>query len=140
MPRFRKIILSRISRLARSTGGRRLIAWSITHFDAILPINRLYETDAVLAFYHPQPAYPLHILIVPKQPISNLLSLQKEHAPLLLEFFQTAQNLVRKFNLDEHGYRLVLNGGKYQDIPQLHFHLISDSNLLKDRNNDENDH
>jgi hypothetical protein len=30
--------------------------------------------------------------------------------------------------LAEGGYRLIVNGGKYQDFPYLHFHLISDLN------------
>jgi diadenosine tetraphosphate (Ap4A) HIT family hydrolase len=27
--------------------------------------------------------------------------------------------------LKEAGYRLIVNGGKYQDVAQLHFHLVS---------------
>jgi diadenosine tetraphosphate (Ap4A) HIT family hydrolase len=34
-------------------------------------------------------------------------------------------NLVGKYNLEEGGYRLVVNGGKNQDILLLHFHLIA---------------
>ena len=30
------------------------------------------------------------------------------------------------FILAESGYRLIVNGGKYQDFPYLHFHLVSD--------------
>jgi hypothetical protein len=35
-------------------------------------------------------------------------------------------NLVRRFDLARSGYRLIVNGGQAQDIPQLHFHLVSD--------------
>jgi len=31
---------------------------------------------------------------------------------------------VDEFHLQ--AYRLIVNGGKYQDFPHLHFHLISD--------------
>jgi diadenosine tetraphosphate (Ap4A) HIT family hydrolase len=34
------------------------------------------------------------------------------------------QSLVTEFQLS--AYRLVVNGGEYQDFPQLHFHLISE--------------
>jgi diadenosine tetraphosphate (Ap4A) HIT family hydrolase len=34
--------------------------------------------------------------------------------------------LITEFKLEDSGYRLITNGGIYQDIPQLHFHLISD--------------
>ena len=130
MPQFRRVIRSGISKLARSPSGGRLLAWTVTHFDTILPINRLYDSENVLAFYHPQPAYPFHILIVPKQPVSDLMSLQEAHAPLLAECITAAQILVEKFDLTTCGYRLVLNGGRYQEIPQLHFHLISESKEL----------
>jgi diadenosine tetraphosphate (Ap4A) HIT family hydrolase len=36
------------------------------------------------------------------------------------------QSLVGDFALEACGYRLVTNGGRYQDVPQLHFHLISE--------------
>jgi diadenosine tetraphosphate (Ap4A) HIT family hydrolase len=35
------------------------------------------------------------------------------------------QNLVEMLELQEQGFRLVVNGGHYQEFPQLHFHLIS---------------
>ena len=100
--------------------------------DFILPVNRLYDSDTLLAFFHPQPAYPLHILIVPKQSIPNILALQAEHSDLLYECFSTAQNLIKKFQLEAYGYRLIINGGEHQDIPQLHFHLISETFSLQD--------
>jgi diadenosine tetraphosphate (Ap4A) HIT family hydrolase len=39
---------------------------------------------------------------------------------------QVIQSLVVEFRLEEIGYRLIVNGGKYQDVPQLHFHLVSE--------------
>ena len=35
-----------------------------------------------------------------------------------------AQSLVQEYDLG--AYRLIVNGGEYQDFPHLHFHLISD--------------
>ena len=45
---------------------------------------------------------------------------------ILVEVVECAQDLVHELKLEQAGYRLVVNGGSYQDIPQLHFHLISD--------------
>ena len=39
------------------------------------------------------------------------------------DLFSTVQELVNEMQLAETGYRLVVNGGAYQDVPQLHFHL-----------------
>ena len=40
-----------------------------------LPVDRLSETSTLLAFRHPHPTYPLHILLVPKKPIATLSEL-----------------------------------------------------------------
>jgi diadenosine tetraphosphate (Ap4A) HIT family hydrolase len=45
----------------------------------------------------------------------------------MLDLFSAAQSLVVEFHLDKAGYRLSTNGGPYQAIPQLHFHLISET-------------
>ena len=91
-----------------------------------IPVHRLRETRALIAFYHPRPTYPVHILLVPKQAIINLSELTPADAPFLIDLFQTVQELVRELGLESGGYRLIVNGGKYQDVPQLHFHLVSD--------------
>jgi diadenosine tetraphosphate (Ap4A) HIT family hydrolase len=38
---------------------------------------------------------------------------------------QIVRDLVERFDLERRGYRLIINGGKYQEVPQLHFHLVS---------------
>ena len=92
---------------------------------SVLRVNRLHETDTLLAFHHPEPAYPVHILLVPKKAIGSLMELSEADHVLLQDVFKTAQLLVVKLALDGTGYRLILNGGDYQDIPHLHFHLVS---------------
>lgn len=90
-----------------------------------LPIKRLKETSHLLAFYHPTPAYPVHILIVPKKEIRSLAGLGEEDAGFMVELFATVQDLVKELGLEGRGYRLIINGGAYQDFPLLHAHLVS---------------
>ncbi|MBK8985568.1 MAG: HIT domain-containing protein [Chloroflexi bacterium] len=113
--------------LARTPTAGLFIGWLFAHMSFLLPVDRLRETDTLLAFHHPQPAYPVHILIVPKQRVANLMALQPANAALLLDLIPIVQSLVSEFGLETAGYRLITNGGPYQDIPQLHFHLISDA-------------
>ena len=77
-----------------------------------------------MAFYHPKPAYPFHILLVPKKALSTLKDLDTKDVTFLADLFSTVQGLVEEYQLA--AYRLIVNGGEYQDFPQLHFHLISD--------------
>lgn len=91
-----------------------------------IPVNRLRETERLLAFYHPQPSYPLHILIVPKKAIPSVMHVREADGSFMVDLMQTVQSLVSELQLEARGYRLIVNGGEYQDVPQLHFHLISE--------------
>ena len=102
-----------------------LIAWMLAHMSFLIPAQRLRETPTLLAFYHPQPSYPVHILIVPKRAIASLLEITPADQPFLVDLFACVRELVLELHLDQQGYRLIANGGSFQDIPQLHFHLIS---------------
>ena len=100
--------------------------WFFSHMSFVLPVQRLRQTPTLVAFYHPQPAHAVHVLIVPRRAISGLDALQPQDQDFLIDLFQVVQSLVRELGLHERGYRLVANGGRSQDIPQLHFHLIAD--------------
>jgi len=88
-----------------------------------IPVQRLRETKTLLAFYHPKPDHPFHVLIVPKKAVSKLMDLDSSDTAFLTDLFSTVQSLVQEFHLP--AYRLIVNGGEYQNVPQLHFHLIS---------------
>ena len=111
--------------MARSSIGRRLVGWFFANMSFVIPVHRLRETKSLIAFYHPRPVYPVHILLVPKRPLSNLGDLTSAETSFMADLFSTAQSLITEFNLEARGYRLITNGGPYQEIPHLHFHLIS---------------
>ena len=95
-----------------------------------LPVERLCETPCLLAFEHPSPAYPVHILLVPKKPLASFAELNPAaDMDFLVDLAGTVQKLVRQFNLEAVGYRLIVNGGPYQEFPFLHFHLISELSM-----------
>ncbi len=91
-----------------------------------LPVERLYETTTLLAFRHPTPTYPVHILLIPKKAVTSLLEINPQtDSDFLVDLFAGVQKLVVQLNLAEGGYRLITNGGAYQDFPYLHFHLVA---------------
>ncbi len=89
-----------------------------------IPVKRLRETDTLIAFFHPNPDHPFHVLIMPKKAVPKLMDFDATDSAFLADLFSTVQSLVQEFHLP--AYRLIVNGGEYQDFPQLHFHLISD--------------
>ena len=105
--------------------GRFLIRILFSKMSFLIPTKRLRETDTLLAFYHPKPSYPVHILLMPKAEMDSFQALDTGDSAFMADLVSTAQSLVKELGLAEKGYRLIVNGGEYQDFPHLHFHLIS---------------
>lgn len=100
------------------------IGWIFAHLSFAIPVKRLRETETLLAFQHPKPSYNFHVLIVPKKAVTTLMEVDPKDTAFLADLYSTVQSLVKEYQLP--AYRLIVNGGEYQDFPQLHFHLISD--------------
>ena len=100
-----------------------LISWMFAHMSFAIPVKRLRETETLMAFHHPKPSYPFHVLLVPKKAVASLKEFDSTDTTFLADLYSTVQSLVDEFQLP--AYRLIVNGGEYQDFPQLHFHLIS---------------
>jgi histidine triad (HIT) family protein len=120
--RLRRLALQ----IARSRAGGALLRLGFSSMSFLIPVERLRETPTLLAFYHPSPGYPVHILIVPRRAYRTLLDIPATESGLMSDLLETVQSLVRELGLDAQGYRLIVNGGSYQEVPVLHFHLISE--------------
>ena len=112
--------------LAKTWVGGMLLHWIIAFFSFTIPGDKLIETDSVLAFHHPSPSYPLHILIVPKARLRSITDLPSPDLVFESSLFTAVNELVQRFNLHKYGYRLIANGGSAQEVIHLHFHLISE--------------
>ncbi len=111
-------------RIANSKCARAVAGWVFANMTFLIPVRRLCETGSLIAFHHPNPSHAFHVLLVPKKAVASLGELDPSEAAFLSDLVRTVQELVKEFELP--AYRLIVNGGRYQDFPQLHFHLISD--------------
>ncbi len=89
-----------------------------------IPSNIVLETKNLIAFPDINPSADIHILIVPKEHIADMGNLKAEHSKLLAEVYQVVNKLVSQYNLSNNLYRVVVNGGRAQHVPHLHFHLL----------------
>ena len=87
------------------------------------PIQKLIETEQVLAFHHTRPFWPVHIVVIPKKHISSLLTLEPEDEPIILELLATIKQLAAQVVTEHGGARVLTNLGIYQDSKHLHFHI-----------------
>jgi histidine triad (HIT) family protein len=95
-----------------------------------IPANIVYEDDRALAFRDLQPQAPVHILIIPKQPIESIATAQTTDEALLGHLLLTAKQIAIQEQLI-NGYRIVINTGADggQTVFHLHLHLLGDRSM-----------
>jgi histidine triad (HIT) family protein len=101
-----------------------------TIFDKILrreiPADIVYENEHVLAFRDITPQAPIHVLVIPKRSITNLLTTTTEDAETLGQLMLACGEVARLLGLEHEGMRVVLNAGEAagQTVPYLHAHVL----------------
>src|SRR5215207_6419219 len=76
-----------------------LIGWIFAHMNFAIPVKRVRETGTLMAFYHPKPSYPFHVLLVPKKAVTSLKEFDSKDCAFLVDLYSTVQNLVDEFQL-----------------------------------------
>ena len=95
-----------------------------------LPAEKVFENENFLVIKDRFPVAPVHLLILPKQEITNLQSATAEELSWMAELFFIVQKLADDFQIAD-GYRLLTNNGTLagQSVFHLHFHLIDGKEL-----------
>ncbi len=96
-----------------------------------IPSKKLYEDDAVLAFYDIDPKAPVHFLVVPKQHIDSAACLTESDAQSIGHIYAVIAKLCKQLGVSESGYRVVTNVGEDggQSVGHLHFHVLAGRTL-----------
>jgi histidine triad (HIT) family protein len=91
-----------------------------------IPASIVYEDDLVLAFRDINAQAPVHVLIVPKKPISRLAGANAGDLNLLGHMLLKAAAVAAQLGLDKTGYRLVINNGPDggETVSYLHCHIL----------------
>lgn len=91
-----------------------------------IPAKVVYEDDLCLAFHDVSPQSPVHVLVIPKKPISSLDAAEEEDVPLLGHLQWVIRKVARQLDIHESGYRVVTNFGADggQSVNHIHYHLL----------------
>lgn len=92
-------------------------------------VQRVLETDNVRAFHHTRPAYPVHIVVIPKRHIDSLIALTDADDTLLAELFRVIRRVAADVVAEHGAARVITNLGAYQDSRHLHWHVVSGDRL-----------
>jgi histidine triad (HIT) family protein len=86
-------------------------------------VEKVLETDNVLAYHHTRPYWPTHIVVIPKTHIGSLLTIDDNE--LLIELMDVVKQVAAQVLAEKGAARVLTNLGDYQDSKHLHFHVNS---------------
>ena len=91
-----------------------------------IPADIVYEDDKCLAFRDVNPQAPVHILVIPKQPIARLIDAVDDDQSLLGHLLLSANKIALEQDIGE-AFRLVVNNGADagQSVFHLHLHILA---------------
>jgi histidine triad (HIT) family protein len=91
-----------------------------------IPSDIIYEDELCIAIKDINPQAPVHLLLIPKKPIDQLVNAQAEDHALLGHLLLTAAKIARQLKVAD-SFRLVINNGEQsgQSVFHLHLHLLA---------------
>lgn len=92
-----------------------------------IPSDKVYEDEDILAFNDINPATPIHVLIIPKKHIENLMGFKPEDYKIMEKILVAVQKVAKKMGVEEKGFRLIANCGpdSGQEVMHVHFHMLA---------------
>lgn len=96
-----------------------------------IPSEKVYEDDEILCFKDINPVAPIHILVIPKKHITNLLEVKPEDGKIISKIYEVINKLAKDLKIEKDGFRVIVNCGKDagQEVMHLHFHMIAGKKL-----------
>lgn len=91
-----------------------------------IPADIVYEDDLCLAFRDIDPQAPVHILLIPKQPIVKVSDATEADQSLLGHLLLRAGDIAKEQGYGD-AFRLVVNNGAAagQTVFHLHIHILA---------------
>lgn len=98
------------------------------------PSKKVYEDDHVLAFWDIKPRAKVHLLVIPKQHVSNLTELEQLPMETRSALLTVCVKVAREAGIATSGFRIIVNTGKdaSQSVFHLHFHVVGGEALPAD--------
>lgn len=89
-----------------------------------VPAKFEYQSENIAVFPDINPKAEIHFLVVPRKHIPEFAALEPGDKDVWDEMVDQAKILIKKFDLEDKGYRLAINGGGAALVNHLHLHLL----------------
>jgi len=96
-----------------------------------IPADIVFEDDLCLCFRAISPQAPVHLLLIPKKPITRIALATSEDRDLLGHLMLKVGEIARQEGYAEDGFRVIVNNGPHggEAVPHLHLHLLAGRQL-----------
>ena len=96
------------------------------------PSEKIYENENAVVIKNLYPKAPYHLLVLPKGEYESYTefglnaSVQEK-----IDLIDAINETIKKYNLQNFGYRLVANTGEFggQSVPHFHIHVLGGEKL-----------
>ena len=92
-----------------------------------IPATIVYENEYAVAFHDIHPKAPIHILVIPKGEFTSFFDFaEKASSELIVGFTKAIYHVVKSFELEKEGFRILSNAGGHggQEVPHYHVHIF----------------
>lgn len=105
-----------------------------------LSVNKVYESENIVAFHHTRPFWEHHIVAIPKTHIESMASSEAHNPELMSELMSVMHQLAIDFKDKYGGCHIGTNVGSYQSAKHMHWYIHAgqrvrdrDGNLIDER-------
>ena len=91
----------------------------------------IYSDELVFVVRDINPKSPVHLLVLPREHLTEISSSKSEQYDLFARMFYAANAAAQKVKINNSGYRLVVNQGpdSGQEIAHIHMHVLGGTRL-----------
>lgn len=92
-----------------------------------IPSQKIYEDQNCIVIRDLDPQAPNHFLAIPRKHFAAVHQVPPSEGELFSNLFFAISEAVKKENLDQNSYRLVINYGEKagQTVHHIHVHILS---------------
>ena len=110
-----------------------IVGNAFRHCSWAIPVKKVYSSKEIIAFCHPKPSYENHIIISPKRAVKNLQQMSLDRFnKYFVKILETAEDICVAHPEYKDSFVMVANGGKRQEVQQVHFHMFTDHEIVNE--------
>lgn len=89
-----------------------------------MTVEVLHQDERVMAFHHPDPEAPIHVVVIPKSHVAGLLAPEATDPELMGSVMKAVQEVARVMGLKSRGFLVRSNAATPDVTPHMHWHVM----------------